>query len=51
MMQMRMTEMTLQVPYIGDETIERDAEGLLAELNLKTDPRWRALLGGKSLRT
>jgi Zn-dependent peptidase ImmA (M78 family) len=31
MMQMRMIEMTLQVPYIADETIECDAEALLEQ--------------------
>jgi Zn-dependent peptidase ImmA (M78 family) len=30
-MQMRITEMTLRVPYLRDEAIERDAEGLLAQ--------------------
>jgi Zn-dependent peptidase ImmA (M78 family) len=31
MMPMRIAEMTLRVPYIADESIERDAEALLAE--------------------
>jgi Zn-dependent peptidase ImmA (M78 family) len=31
MMKMRIAEMTLRVPYIADESIERDAEALLAQ--------------------
>ena len=30
-MQIRINEMTLQVPYLADEAIERDAEALLAQ--------------------